>query len=208
MNKITALQISKNRKNVDIFIDGTFSFSIDKELVIKENLKDGTNLSLKRIEQLKLNDLSHKCLHIALSFISRRPRSEKEVRQRLRRSQCTNDTTDRVIAHLKERGLINDAAFAQYWKENRLSFSPRSKSLIKQELRKKGIDNVLADEVANDIDNEGSAYRAAQKKARLLSSLDYDGFHHKLFNYLRYRGFHYEIIERVSERLWQEKNNI
>ena len=207
MSKITALQPSKNGKNVNIFIDGTFSFSIGKEVVIKENLRGGTVLSFKQIEKLKDDDIFRKYLHIALSFISSRPRSEKEVRQRLRRSECKNNMVDRIITHLKEQGLVDDIAFAQYWKDNRLSFSPRSQSLIKQELRIKGIDNTIADEVAEDIDNEESAYKAGLKKVRLFSGLDYDGFRHKLFNHLRYRGFHYEIIERVSDRLWQELHN-
>ena len=207
MGKITSLQKSKNGKKITVFIDGAYSFSIDKEVALNAELKDGYTLSLEQIEELQLKDIHYRCLQASLSFINFRPRSEREVRQRLKRHKFASDISEQVIIYLKNQGLVNDITFAQYWKDNRLSFSPRSKILIMQELRQKGIANELANEITEDIDNEDSAYRAGLKKARLLSNHNYDEFRHKLHNYLRYRGFHWEIIDRISDRLWQEINN-
>ena len=42
------------------------------------------------------------------------------------REQIAGDVIDRVIARLTEAGLLNDAAFAKYWVENRETFRPRA----------------------------------------------------------------------------------
>ena len=101
--------------------------------------------------------------------------------------------------------MINDIAFAQYWKDNRLSFNPKSQRLIKRELKQKGIAIETADEAVRDLDDEANAYKAGLKKARVLAASEYNEFRSRLSSYLRWRGFSYEVIDHVSARLWQEQ---
>jgi SOS response regulatory protein OraA/RecX len=49
-----------------------------------------------------------------------------------------------VMARLKERGLLDDAAFAEFWKENRQEFSPRSQRLTGLERTKLEEEAVIA----------------------------------------------------------------
>jgi len=58
--------------------------------------------------------------------------------------------------------------------------------------------------VLDGIDDEESAYRAAQKRGRTLAKEDYETFRRKLGAFLRRRGFSYEVVSRTTERLWQE----
>lgn len=205
MGKITALKLRRSRKRVNVFIDGAFSVALSVELVAKENLKVGKDVSEEQIERLKQSDLLQSCFDVAMHYLSYRPRSEAEVRQRLRRSGFDSQVVDKVIGVLKERQLIDDVAFAQYWKENRLLFKPRSQRAIELELRRKGVAAETASEVVKDMDDELVAYQAGLKKARLLSRLDDDEFYRRLFVYLQRRGFSYEIIRSVVSRLWQER---
>jgi regulatory protein len=140
-----------------------------------------------------------------LNYLGYRPRSEAEVRQRLHRRGFNDDVVDKVIIGLKERRLIDDVAFAQYWRDNRLSFRPRSRRLIKLELRQKGVAAETANEVVEGLDDESAAYEVGLKKARVLSGLDYREFHRYLSDHLRRRGFDYEIIRSAVARLWQEQ---
>jgi regulatory protein len=112
---------------------------------------------------------------------------------------------DKVVIGLKERGLIDDVAFAQYWRDNRLSFRPRSRRLIKLELRQKGVAAETANEVVEGFSDESAAYEVGLKKARVLSGLDYREFHRYLSDHLRRRGFDYETIRSAVARLWQEQ---
>jgi regulatory protein len=204
---ITALRSNDAKKQVNVFVDGLFSFSIADELAVTNHLEVGRHLSVDQIEELKESNLLQSCFDAALHYLSYRPRSENEVRQRLRRRGFDGKVVEEVIFKLKERRLIDDVAFSEYWRNNRLSFSPRSGRLIKLELRQKGVAAETANEVVKDLDDENCVYEAGLRKARRLSGSDYDDFRRRLYDYLRRRGFSYETVKCAVTRLWQEKQS-
>ena len=208
MSKVTALRIRRNReKRVNMFLDGKFAFSLEAEVATKEGIQVGQELSANQIEALAKSDHFHRGLNAAVRYLSYRPRSEAELRVRLRQHDFDGSTQEAIITWLKEQGLIDDMAFAQFWKENRESFSPRSQRLTQLELRRKGIANNIVDQVVTTIDDDDSAYQAAIRKARSLSQSDYQGFRHRLGEYLKRRGFSYQVINHTMDRLWQDQGN-
>lgn len=206
MNKITAIQVGKSRgKRVNVSLDGRFAFSLAAEVVLREGLRVGKELSAAEIEALAGTDRFHRCLNAALRYLSYRPRSEFELKERLQRRGFDGDSMGAVLTRLKEQELVNDVAFAQFWKDNRESFSPRSKRLTGLELRRKGVDEDTIAQVVDVIDDDDSAYRAALSKARSLSLSDYQDFRQRLAGYLRRRGFSYGVINHAVERVWQKQ---
>ena len=203
MKTISAVKVQRRgRERANIFLDGTFAFSLGKEVVEEQGLHLGQVLTDSQIEELVGTDLFGKCYNAALRLLSYRPRSDAEIRARLSR-RFGKEIIDRVLLQLKARQMVDDAAFAQFWRENRESFSPRSKRLLKLELRQKGIDPEVVDEVLEGFDDDESAYRAAKRKGRTLER-DYETFRRKLGAFLGRRGFSYGVIKRTIERLWQE----
>ena len=206
MKRITAIRTGRGRgKRVNMFLDDKFAFSLEAEVAVMEGLKVGQELSDSQIEALARSDHFHRCLNAAARYLSYRPRSESELRERLYRRGFGDDSVEAVIAKLKEQGLVDDIAFAQFWKDNRESFSPRSRWLTKLELRRKGVAEEIMDKVVNTVDDEDSAYRAALSKARSLPLSDYQDFRRRLGDYLRRRGFSYEVINHTVELMWQEQ---
>ena len=205
MRKITALRIGKGwEKRVNIFLDGKFAFSLEAEVVAKEGLRLDQVLSTDQVEALTGSDHLRPCLNVAVHYLSYQPRSESELRQKLCQRGFNSNAQETVITKLKEQGLVDDMAFAQFWKDNRESFSPRSRWLTRLELRRKGITDDIIEQVVEAIDNDDSAYRAALSKAGRLSRSDYQSFRRRLGEYLRRRGFSYEVINHTTERLWQD----
>jgi len=147
---------------------------------------------------------SQRCLNAAVRFLKYRPRSEREVRERLRHHSYDSQCIDVTITALKEKGLIDDLAFARFWAENRDAFKPRSALMIKMELRRKGIAGSIIDQIVAPSDDMEGAYRAARQKARILPRTDYQSFHRRLGNYLGRRGFGYGIVAKVLARVWEE----
>lgn len=144
------------------------------------------------------------CLDAAYRFLTLRPRSELEVRTSLTKKGYSRDCVDEVLAELRRQGVLDDSSFARFWTENRESFSPRSRSLLSLELRRKGIDPEIVSEIVRGLDDEESAYRAARKRAKRSVQLDYEDFRRVMGNFLRRRGFGYEVSQRVLRRLWDE----
>jgi len=208
MTKITALRMGRGRrKRVNVFLDGRFAFSLEAEVVLKEGLQVGQELSSSQIEALTGYDHFHRCLNTAARYLSYRPRSESEIRERLHQRGFDGDSVEAVITKLRTQGLVDDMAFAQFWKDNRESFSPRSQWLTKLELRRKGVASDIIDQVVDEIDDDDSAYRAALSKARSLTLSDYRSFRRRLGEYLKRRGFSYGVINHTLEKLWQEQGS-
>ncbi len=144
-------------------------------------------------------------LNAAYRYLSYRPRSEAEIRHRLRRRGFDNEVVERALARLREQHLSDDAAFAQFWKDNRLSFRPKSKRLIQKELREKHVAGEIVDQVTWDIDDEAIAYKLGSARMPALAHLDYPDFYRRLSSYLAYRGFSYEVVKHTASLLWQER---
>lgn len=206
MKKITGLVNSHGRgKSIRLFLDGRFAFSLEAEVVAKEGLEAGQELSDNRIEILQESNRYQKCLDTALRFLNYRPRSEYEMTQRLSRHGFDESDIKAVLCSLKSQGFIDDNSFARFWKDNRQSFNPRSRRLMEAELRQKGVSCEIIEQEASAIDDTDCAYRAAVKHSRNLTKADYQGFRRRLGEYLRRRGFGYEVINNTIKRLWQEK---
>lgn len=208
MSKITDLRTGKRRdKRLNIFLDGRFAFSLGAEVVAKENLQVGQELSSNQIELLAGNDEVQRCLEAAYHYLGYRPRSESEIRERMQRRGFAAETIDAALTRLREQALLDDEAFAQFWKENRESFRPRSRWLTGLELKRMGVVNNVIEQAVAGIDDEENAYRAALQKTRHCTPADYQSFRRRLSDYLRRRGFNYEVISHAVERIWQERGN-
>ncbi|MBM3150173.1 MAG: RecX family transcriptional regulator [Chloroflexi bacterium] len=206
MGMVTTLEGTRQGR-VKVFIDGFFSFVINKQDAVRHGLKVGQALSSDEIAELKHSAELQDCIDAALRFLRYRPRSEVEVRVRLRRRGFVSDIADEAVVELKRRKLVDDEVFAQFWTEDRLSFNPKSRQMIKLELRQKGVASHIAEGATADLDDEANAYEVVAKRAQRMRSLDYEEFCRRLSGYLGRRGFSYEVIGKVVKRLWQESHS-
>jgi regulatory protein len=205
MSKITRLSVGKGReKRVNVFLDGKLTLNLLAEVAAKEGLLVGQEISADQVEALARSDRLQRCLNTAIRYLGYRPRSEAEIRQRLQRRGFDSDCTEKALARLKEQGLTDDTDFARFWKENRESFSPRSRWLTRLELQCKGLDGGTIEPVVGEVDDSDSAYRAALSKARRLLPTEYQDFRRRLGEHLRRRGFGYDVINDTIKRVWKE----
>jgi regulatory protein len=205
MKRVTAIAEGKRRKRrVNVFLDDKFAFSLEAEVALKEGIKVGQELSEGDIEALTGAELSQRCYDAALRYLDYRPRSQTELKQRLARRGFDSDTIEATIARLKELGLVDDLAFARFWQENRQAFSPRSRWLLRRELKQKGVADEVIERVVADVDDEDGAYQAAIAKAHKLPVADYEVFRRRLGEYLQRRGFGYGVIKNTLKKVWEE----
>jgi regulatory protein len=205
MNTVTALRVGKNTKNrINLFLDGKYAFSLERDKVAQEKLKVGLELSGERLQALMTSLKFSRCLDAAYRYLSYRPRSEAELRERLQRRGFPAEHIEKTLTRLQEQGLLDDLGFARFWAENRATFRPRSRGMTRSELRKKGVAEEVINQAVGEIDEAESAYRAANAKSHRLSRLDYPEFRQRLGEFLRRRGFSYNIISQTIRRVWQE----
>jgi regulatory protein len=129
------------------------------------------------------------------------------MRDWLGRRGFSNGVVQQAIIKLREQNLSDDFTFARFWRDNRLSFRPKSKRLIEKELRDKKVAAEIVEQVIEDIDDEATAYELGRSRMSALARLDYPGFYRRLSAYLAYRGFSYQVIRDTAARLWREKED-
>jgi regulatory protein len=202
MNVVTALTAQKrNQERLNVYIDGRYAFSLALEAAA--GLRVGQSLSEADMAALQTADTQAKAKSDAQRLLSYRPRSVAEVRQKLVQKGYDDLVIERVIQHLQEVALLDDAAFAAYWVEQRHTFKPRSRLALRAELRQKGVNRQLIETAVATIDEHEAARRALAAKIWQWQSLPQDSFWQKAGQYLQRRGFSYEIIKPIVQELWQ-----
>jgi len=134
-----------------------------------------------------------------------RPRSEHEVRQRLKLKGYDDAVINGVIEDLKKTGNINDEKFARFWIESRMNANPMGDVVLKQELKRKGISDLIIEatlqDKANNYDEYEVAFSMAREKYKRFQKLDSRKALKRVYDFLSRRGFKYDIIRKIVEEL-------
>ena len=85
---------------------------------------------------------------ILLDQLTGRARTRSELATKLSARNVPDDIAGRLLDRFEEVGLVDDAAFAREWVEQRQSGRGLARRALAMELRRKGIDDETAREVA------------------------------------------------------------
>ena len=208
MMRITALEPQVNNpERYNLYVDGRFLMGVNAAIVLQMDLQIEQELQPEQLEQLRTEEAEQQAVERALNFLSYRPRSREEVRRYLRRKETPPDIIEAALERLDRHDFVNDRNFAAFWIENREQFNPRGAQAIKSELRMKGVDRNVVDELVSDEQDEELALRAGRKKAISLiqhHEMDFATFRNRLGPFLQRRGFGYEATKRAVKTLWDE----
>lgn len=163
-------------------------------------------------------DIFEKLLNRSYNFLSYRPRSEKEVREYLKKkssfakasegqeNQVLEKLVNSIIEKLKEQKFLDDRQFTKWWIEQRSIIKPKALRIIRIELKLKGIGKDLIDEVLEDnsfeIESEyNKALIVAQKKLKSYQNESPRKIYEKMSRFLASKGFDWDIIKKVIDQL-------
>lgn len=196
-------QQKKNPNRVNIYLDEQFAFGLYKASAL--HLKVGDTLDNASIQALEQKDAAEEAYQKALKLLNIRPRTEHEMRSRLQEYGFTDEIIEPVIANLLEKNYLNDQQFAAEWIENRTTFRPRGKRLLRIELMKKHVDEEEIQTALAALPEEEQLVREAAKKySNRLKGLDESTFKKRLYGFLVRRGFSYDDIKPILDEVWEE----
>lgn len=197
--RITALRTQKkNPDRVNVYLDGRFAFGL--AAIEAARLRVGQYLSDEEIAHLRQKDQVERVAERALDLLSYRPRSEAELRSRLG-AQYNEAALEEAIERLRRGGLLDDREFARSWVENRFQHNPRGKSVLRQELRQKGLEDEVIEEALAGYDEEQAAGLAAQKLLRRWKGAAPQLLRRRLTDALLRRGFPYSVVGPIVNRV-------
>lgn len=184
----------------NIYVDGRYSFSLDEFQLVQTGLHSGLDIDESKLDELKSESDYGKNYIRAVDLISRRLRSEKEMRDYAKRKQWTTTNTERVIERLKNHGYLNDKVFAEAFVRSRQSTEKYSKRRIVRDLRQKGIaPNIIKQVLPDESSDRNVIIKLVQKKASRYDDVN------KLKAYLFRAGFNYDDVNQAINEYYSSK---
>ncbi len=187
----------KTAGRYNIYVDGKYSFSLDELQLVQNGLHSGLEISEAQLEQLKSESDFGKNYIRAVDLISRRLRSEREIRDYAFRKQWTKSNTERVIERLKARGYLDDRRFAELFFSSRHQSGRYSLKRIRLDLVKKGISSDIIDDLCRANGDSAALLKLINKRIN-----KYDD-ENRLIAYLARNGFRYDDIKSALDRYHQ-----
>ena len=144
-----------------------------------------------------------------LKFLSFRARSEFEINEYMLRKGWNEETRKKILEKLNRLQLIDDEAFARQWIEFRTHGRPEGKTLIKMELRRKGVDKEIIDKLLSEERGSASEKILAEKygraKLQRIKNAPFLEVKRKLYSALMMRGFSGETVREVIDKLLKKE---
>ncbi len=195
----------KNSLRVSIYLDDKYAFGIHDETLLKFGLRRNDQLDEKKIEEITAFEEVLNVREKAMRFLSYRARSEKEIRDKLKKKKFSEELIDTVIQKLQLAGLINDLEFGRMFARDKMGKKPMGRIMLKQELLRKGITNHLIEQILSEVyPNHGEdefaltlARKRLQRYKSSFAKLDTFKRKKKLADYLARRGFDWDTISKV-----------
>jgi len=154
-----------------------------------------------------VNEQLQKAKDAAYNYLSYRARSVKEVRDKLVQKEFAEEIIEQVVDDLQRQKLLNDQEFTRRFVEARLGRANGSRKLA-QELRRKGIETEIIDEVLGEfaatLDSEERAMGLLGKQAWRYRGLERDKAKRRMLGFLARRGYDAQMARSAVDKVWQE----
>lgn len=198
---ITKIKSQKNKKRVNIYLDGKFAFGLDLENLLKLGLKVDQELTEDEVEKIVQKAEFTKTYEKLLKFAMLRPRSEKEIKRWFKKHKVHESLREKLVEKLEDLELIGDEKFAKWWVDQRIQFKLRSKKELTHELYQKGIKKNIIKETLNesDIDESKNAKKLLEKKLYKWTKLEGFEKRKKMNDYLLRKGFRWESVKSAVD---------
>jgi len=160
-------------------------------------------------EELTDEQWREKARGILLRQLTASDKTAKQLKDKLLEKDCPEDIADEVIDRYAEINLVDDQRFAKSWVVARARSRGLARGAIKHELRSKGIDDDLAAEALEQIDDESEEQRARELvRAKLRPEsmgVDRDKALRRLVGMLGRKGYNGSMAFKVAREEWEER---
>jgi len=199
ITKITTQQKKQDRYN--IFMDygkgEEFAFSVDEDVLIKFQLKKGLELDEFSLMEIHYHDDIQKAYNSAISYLAKRIRSEKEIKDYLLKKEIEEPVIQEVIHKLTAQNYIDDKEYAFAYVRTQINTTDKGPDLIQIELKERGIDKAIIELALEEYSFEHQLEKASMLSKKFIQKNSKESMRvvkQKLENLLVRRGYTFEVI--------------
>jgi regulatory protein len=215
MSVISKIVVQKhNKERYSIFTDNgageEYAFSVDEDVLIKYDLKKGMELDDLGITEILFQDDIRKAYNTAIQYLSRRMRSEGEVREHLRKKEIADPVIQEAIHKLYEYKFLNDEEFAKAFVRTQLNITDKGPELIKTEMKEKKLSRTIIEMAIKEYPIQSQIDKAAQLGQKYAAKNQKDSsriLKQKIEQLLVRKGYPFSVISIAMEDIVVEKQD-
>ena len=203
MRKI--LSVKKTKRSSDCFVNFEHdeSIVISMDLVLKYNLVKGRDIDDCEFDEIIGEQRKIDLRQSAYKYASYKPRTEKEVRDRLMQKGFSNEEAKEALQFLEKFELLDDEKYAVDFIKEKLKLKNFGEFRMKMELIKRGIHRDLAEAAVSKYYPQEDEYEiakaAAGKKISQIMRKPEEKRWNSLSGYLQRQGFGWDIIKKICD---------
>lgn len=140
----------------------------------------------------------------SLRILTASPKSRRQLEGKLKEKGFDVKIVEKTLSRLEGEGLLNDRIYAEGVARTFLNIRTSGRKRIVYELKKRGIQDSLIEEVLRTLSVDVERTRAeelAHHQNERWSKLDQSRRRKKIYNFLLRRGFDYSLSREVVEKL-------
>ncbi len=199
----------KDRSRYNLYIDNDFYCGLYDDTILKYGIAAGDEINFEEVEKIRLFDEYIFGKKVSFDYLSYRIRTVAEIRKKLHSKKISGETIEKVIAHLKELGLLNDSEFARQLIAEKIKNKPQGRRMLEKKLYEKGISRDTSAEILNSMLDDSTESALAEKLySKLkpkLNELEPVDARKKIYETLARKGFEYETINKIILKFNAEK---
>ena len=199
MGVITEISSQKNKKRVNIFVDGVFVSGLSFESAVKNGLKTGLSITEQKLKSIIEESETQDCFTSGLNFLSKSAKTKHEIIQKLLQKGFERNIIELAVKKLEEYHYINDELYAMNFVK---SYTGKSKRELQYKMKNKGIADEIINKVLVQIPEDHDFENAISYSNKYLKAKAFnEKTKNNLFAALVRRGFSLDIIYIVIENI-------
>lgn len=177
-----------NGNKIHIYIDNEYVLTVYDDYWYHNGFKDGETITEEELASLKEEAGFRLAYEKGLDFLARRSYSRKELYQKLK-LKYGESASERAIEKLLYFGYLNDEEYARIYSKHLYETKKYDVKRISMELKIKGIDREIIENVTKTLDNEpitriiemlstkfGNGFKDEKTKNRFIAKLQRMGY--------------------------------
>jgi regulatory protein len=203
--------LNKNNSKCLIEISNGETLVISTDLVLEYKLYKGMEIDDRFLESLLKRQSIIDAKQTAYNYVAYKPRTESQVRTKLKEKSFSNEAIDKSIEFLYEFKYLNDEKYALDFVRNYLNLRGAGKIKLAIELKKRGITQDLINNAIQTYFPEDVASLAMETAKYYLKKISYKTIEKQkssLRNYLLRQGFEYNIINTTMNDIFENSDLI
>ena len=204
------LKIIKKKKSMyELILDSNESLTLLENVMIRHEVFLKKMLTQEEVEKIKKENIIEISYQKCCSYLEKKMRTEKEIRNYLKKDEVSKDMIEQVVHKLKENHFLDDTKYVNAYVNDSVKFTYNGPLKIEKALIDLGIEKEMIEKRLEEISSEVWKEKIKKIIQKRIQSNRKDSeivFKRKLNQYLYTVGYPHEMSSSLVDCVHLENN--